>query len=103
VHERARAVEDALDLVDVLVEEPERRGVREHQPGRALADLAAEVVEVDVPALVRADVDERVAGHRNARWVRAVRAVRDDDLSAFGLAAVREIGTHQHQSRHLAL
>ncbi len=41
VHERSGAVEDALHLLDALVEQPERRGVREHQPGGRLVDLAA--------------------------------------------------------------
>ncbi len=41
VHERARAVEDALDLLDPLVEESERRRVREHQRRRLAVHLAA--------------------------------------------------------------
>ncbi len=41
VHERSGAVEDALHLLDALVEQPESRGVREHQPGGRFVDLAA--------------------------------------------------------------
>src|SRR5438034_7847380 len=56
VHERAGAVEDALDLLDVLVEETEGRRVGEHQSGRVLVDLAAEVVDVDVAPGVSVNV-----------------------------------------------
>jgi hypothetical protein len=52
VHQRARAVEDPFDLLDVLVEEAEGRGVREHERGGVLVDLGAEIVDVDVPARV---------------------------------------------------
>src|SRR5205085_5970537 len=52
VHERACAMEDPLDLLDVLVEEAERRRVREHERGGVLVDLAAQVVDVDVPARI---------------------------------------------------
>ena len=43
--------------LDVLVEEPERRGVREHQPGASRVDLGGEVVEVDVAARVGVELD----------------------------------------------
>ena len=104
VHERAGAVEDPLDLLDPLVEQAERRGVREHQARGRFVDLAAQVVEVDVPARVRRHLHELVAGHRHARRVRPVRRVRDDDLPPLlVLAAVREVRAHQHQARQLTL
>ena len=52
VEERAGVVEDLRDLLDVLVEEAERRRVRQHQPGGALVHLRAQVVEVEVAARV---------------------------------------------------
>ena len=55
VHERAGAVEDPLDLLDVLVEQAERGRVREHERRGVLVDLAAQVVDVDVPARVGLD------------------------------------------------
>ena len=55
VHQRAGVVEDVADLLDVLVEETERRGVRQHQAGGLPVDLLAEVVEVDVAARVGPD------------------------------------------------
>ena len=66
VHQRACAVEDPRDLFDSLVEEPERRWVRQHQARRARADLRAQLLEVDVAAAIGADVDELVTGHRDA-------------------------------------
>ena len=104
VHERTGAVEDLLDLLDVLVEEPERRRVREHERGRVLVDLAAEVLDVDVPARVRAHRRELVAGHRHRRGVRPVRRVGDDDLAPLlALALVREVRAHEHEPGQLAL
>ena len=50
VHQRTGTVEDVADLLDVLVEEAERRRVREHQAGGVLVDLAAQIVDVDVAA-----------------------------------------------------
>jgi hypothetical protein len=97
-------VEDPRDLLDVLIEEAERGRVREHQAGRLLADLRPEIVQIDVPARVGVDLDQLVTGHRDARWVRSVGRVRDDDLAAaVTLAAVGEVRTHQHQSGELAL
>ena len=104
VHERADAVEDRGDLLDVLVEEAERRRVGQHQPGGVLVDLAAQVLDVDVPARVGLHRRELVAGHRHARRVRAVRGVGDDDLAPLlALAALGEVGAHQQQPGQLAL
>ena len=102
VEERARVVEDPRDVLDALVEEAERRGVREHEPGRPLVHLAAEVVEVEVPARVGLDLLELVAGHRHARRVRPVRGVGGDDRVAL-LAAVREVRAHEHEAGELSL
>ena len=104
VEQRPRVVEDRRDLLDLLVEEAERGGVRQHQTGRALVHLRAQVVDVEVAAGVGGDLLELVAGHRHARGVGAVRRVGGDDRVATGaLADVLEVGAHQHQSGQLAL
>src|SRR5205085_12690200 len=46
VEERARVVEDLLYVLDVLVEETQRRRVREHQPGRPLVHELPEMRNV---------------------------------------------------------
>ena len=102
VEERAGVVEDPRDLLDALVEEAERRRVREHEPGRALVHLAAQILEVEVPARVGLDPLELVARHRHARRVRAVRGVRRDDRVAL-LAAVGEVRAHEHEPGQLSL
>ena len=104
VHERADTVEDPRDLLDALVEEPERRRVREHEPRGRLVDLRAEVLDVEVPARVGLDVDEVEAGHGHTRRIRPVGGVRDDDASTLlDLAALGEVRAHQHQPGELAL
>ena len=104
VHERADRVEDARDLLDVLVEQAERRRVRDHQPRGVLVDLAAQVLDVDVPARVGLDRRDLVAGHRHRGRVRAVRAVGDHDLAPLlVLAALGEVRAHQQEAGQLAL
>ncbi len=104
VHEGARGVEDVPDRLDVLVEEPERRRVRQHQSRRVLVHLAAEVVQVDVPARVGLHRRHLVAGHGHARRVRPVRGVGNDDLAAHVvLPPLLEVRAHQEQARELAL
>ena len=104
VHEGAGAVEDPLQLLDVLVEEPERRRVREHERRRVLVHLPAQVFDVDVAARVRLHVRQLVAGHRHRGGVRPVRRVGDDDLAPLRrLAPVLEVRAHEHQARELAL
>ena len=104
VEERAGRVEDLRHFDDVLVEEAQGRRVRQHQPGRALVDLRAQVVEVEVAALRRRDLLELVAGHRHARRVRSVCCVgRDDRVALLAFASVGEVRAHQHQAGQLAL
>ena len=69
-----------------------------------LVDLAPQILDVDVAAVVGAHVRQLVAGHRHAGRVRAVRRVRDHDLAPLlALATVREVGAEQHQAGQLAL
>ncbi len=102
VEERACVVEDPRDVLDTLVEEAERRGVREHETGRSLVHLPAEIVEVEVAARVGLDPLELVAGHRHARGIRPVSRVRGDDRVAL-LAAVGEVRAHEHEPGQLPL
>ena len=95
-------MEDPRDLLDPLVEETERRGVREHEPGCPLVHLPAQVVEVEVPARVRLDPRQLVARHGHARGIRAVGGVRGHDRVAL-LAAIGEVGAHEQEPGQLAL
>jgi len=104
VHECAGAVEDLLDLLDVLVEEPERRRIREHERRRVLVDLRAQVLDVDVAAGVGLDGRHLESRHRHRRGVRTVRRVGDHDLAPLRrFATLLEIRAHEHQAGQLAL
>src|SRR5205823_10989443 len=71
---------------------------------RVLIDLAAQVLDVDVPAWVRLDGRQLVARHRHARRVRPVCGVRDYDLAPLlTLPAVGEVHAEEHQPGELAL
>ena len=74
------------------------------KPGCVLVDLAAQILDVDVPARVGLHRRQLVARHRHARRVRAVRRVGDDDLPPrLVLAPFLEVGAEEHQPRQLAL
>ena len=97
-------MEDLGDLLDVLVEEAERRRVRQHQARGSLVHHLAQVRDVDVAARVGLDLRELVPRHRHAGRVRAVRRVGGDDRVALvALAAIGEVRAHEHQPRQLAL
>ena len=104
VEQRTAGVEDLGHVGDVLVEEPDRGRVRQHQPGGAVVHLRPQIVEVEVATLGRRDLFELVAGHRHARRVRAVRGVgRDDRVTLLALAPVGEVCPDQHETCELAL
>ena len=97
-------MEDLLYVLDVLVEETQRRRVREHQPGRPLVHELPEMRNVEVAALVRLDLRELVAGHRDARRVRAVCGVsRDDGVALVAFRSVVEVRAHEHEASQLTL
>src|SRR3954452_22309701 len=102
VERRADLVDDLRDLGDVLVEQPERVRVREHQARDVLVGLRPQVLDVDAAALVGADLDDLVAGHRHRGRVGAVGGVRREDLGAV-LAPVLVIGAGQQDAGELAV
>ncbi len=87
----ARVVDDARDLLDVRVEEPERVRVGEHEAGDAVVGLAAQVLQVHPAVLGRPDLDHLVAGHGHGRRVGAVGRVRRQHQGAL-VAAVLVVG-----------
>ena len=98
VGDRAGLVDRGEDLVDLVLEDPERARVRDHQRRHVRAERLAQRAEVDPAPLVRADRHRLVADHRGRRRVRAVRRVRHEHLRALlGLAMVAVIGAgHEH-------
>ncbi len=95
-------MEDPRDLLDPFVEQAERGRVREHEPRRALVDLPAEVLEVEIPTRIGLDALELVARHRHACRIRPVRRVCGDDRVAL-LAAIGEVRPHEHEPGQLSL
>ena len=102
VEERAGVVEDPRDVLDPLVEETERRRVREHETCRSLVHLRSQIVEVEIAARVRLDPLELVARHRHARGIRPVSRVGGDDRVAL-LTSVGEVRAHEHEAGQLSL
>ena len=103
---RARA---ALQLVRAAfygptetIEEAESRRIRQHEAGRALVHERPQMLDVDVPPRVGLHLGQLVPGHRDARRIRSVRRVRGDDRVPV-LAAVVEVGAHEHQPGQLSL
>ena len=102
VQRGAHAVHDLGDLGDVLVEDPERVGVRQHQAGDVAVGLAAQVLEVHPAGLVGVELDHLQPGHRDRRRVGAVGGVGRQHLVA-ALAAVLVVGARQQHAGELAL
>jgi hypothetical protein len=93
------------DLGDVVVEEPERVGVGQHQTGDlvgALIDLGSQVVHLDPATLVGGDLDHLVAGHRHRGGIGAVRGIGGEHLAAL-FAAIGVEGAGEEQAGELAV
>ena len=102
VERGAHVVDDPGDLLDPVLEQPERRGVGEHQAGHVVVGLGPQVVEVDVALRVGADLDHLVAGHRHRGGVGAVGGVGREHLGP-GLAAVLVEGAREQHAGQLAV
>ena len=106
VHLAAVLVDDRADVADLGLEHAVRRGVRHHQARQlrgVLGGLGAQIVEVDVAAVVALDHHDAQAGHRRAGGVGSVSRRRDQAHVAFGVAAVVVVGPDGEQSGELAL
>ena len=103
VGERPGRMDGLEELDDVRLEEPERRGVREHDRGAARAQGGAQRIEVHAAVGARGHRDGPVAGHRGGRRVRAVRRIRDEDLVPLGVAARLVVGPDDEDAGQLAV
>ena len=102
----AGVVHGRADLGDVLLVHAVRRRVGDHQrrqPVGVLADLGAQVVEVDVAVGPAGHHDHPHAGQRRRGGVGAVRAGRDQADVAFRLAAAGVVGVDRQQPGVLPL
>ena len=103
----AAVVMDHLaDLADGLFEHPVGGRVGDHQRGQALAvllGLGAQVVEIDVAALVAGHHHHAHVDHAGGGGVGAVGRGRDQADVALTLAAARVIGTDGQEAGVLAL
>ena len=68
------------DLHDIVVKDPHRVGVRQHQTRGLFAEVGFQVFQVYHALFVRLDLHGLVPGHRCAGGVGAVGGVRDQDL-----------------------
>ena len=102
VGECADRVDRTSDLEDVLVEEPQRVGVREHDGGHVGVQRRLQGVEVHASPIVGRYLRDVVAAHRHGRGVRPVRSVGDHD-TASDIALVGEVGANRQQSGELAV
>jgi hypothetical protein len=102
VERRPHVVDEARDLLDVLVEHAERVRVGEHQAGDVRVELLPQVADVDAAALVRAELDHLIARHRHRRRVGPVRGVGREHLVPV-LAALLVVGAREQDARQLAV
>ena len=89
------------DLGDVLLEQPQGVGVREHDAGHVRVEAGPQGVEVDQAPPVGGNRNRLVAAEGYRRRVGAVGGVGDDHLVA-GLAFGLVIGPHEQESGQFA-
>ena len=93
VQEPADAVDHACDLGDLLLEQAERVGVRQHEPGDVLVNELLQGRDINQASGIRGDVDGLIPGQTNAGRIRSMCGVRDHDLRA-GVAFARVMCAH---------
>jgi hypothetical protein len=75
VEHGADAVHDLRYLLDMRLEEPQRRGIGQHETGHLFSGLGAQIVDVDVAVRIGSDLDHLASRHRDRGWVGPVRGV----------------------------
>ena len=95
-------VQEPGDRADLRIEQSERVGVGHHEDRRLVAQLGAEVVQVDEPPGIALDGHGLEAGEMRRGRIGAVGAVGDQDLRP-PLAPVSEVGRRHQERGQLAL
>jgi len=103
IHQPARAMHQAGDLQQVLIEQPQRVGVGQHHAHDALVQLGAQVVETHIAPAVRGDLHHLKASHCGRGRVGAVSRVGDQDARAAIIAFGLMVGTHDQHARQLTM
>ena len=78
-------------------------GIGDHQPGGIRTDRRPQRIEIAIAARIRGDGDDLEPGHHRGGGVRAVGAVRDQDLGAPGVAMGQVPGADDEATGQLAL
>ena len=82
VEQRALGVQNVGDLVNLVLEDAQRRGVGEHQRRSVFVHLAREGFEIDAAIGIRLEILDRVAADGRRGRVGAVRRVGNENLLA---------------------
>src|SRR4029077_19733056 len=98
----APGVEYFRDLRDALLEDAQGRRVCDHQRGDVFVDDISQLVDVDLPARVGADVFDFVTRDDGGGGIRSMSRIRDEDLLA-RVAAALEVSADQQQAGQFAL
>ena len=63
VNQAACVVDDLAHFLDILFEQAEGVGIRQHHANRLVVGESAQIVEVHIPARIRLDLNDFVAAH----------------------------------------
>ena len=96
-------MDDASHLDDVVLEQPQRVGVGDHDAGRLRAHRRLQRRQVDASVGPRGDLPRCHAHDGHAGRVGAVRRVRDQDLGSPGIAARLVPGADDEHAQVLAV
>ena len=89
VKQRALGVQNVGDLVNLVLEDAQRRGVGEHQRRGFFVHLPREGFEIDAAVGIRFEILDRVAAEGRSGRVGAVRRVGNENLAAADCPATR--------------
>ena len=96
VHQAADPVDQLRDFLDLRLEEPQGVRVRHHHAGDGVVQQRLQRFHIYAAVLQRLHLHDFQAADGRRSGIRAVGAVRDDDLSALQVAAHHMILAHDH-------
>ena len=103
VEQATATVDQISDLIYVLLEQPQRVGIGQHQADNGVVAYLLQRIQIHIPSLVRRDLHDIEAAHAGGSRVGAVGRVRNQDFVALRLTLVIEIPAHHQHAGHFAV
>ncbi len=103
IHQASCLVHETRHLEEILLEQPERVGVREHETDDPVVQLRAQLCKVDVAARVGRYLHRLEASHAAGRRIGAMRGIGHEHAVAGVIIARNMPRAHDEDARELAM